>query len=344
MAFLESEKSIVPIETFSIHFDLPDHQIPLRTFVDTARQTELVIQSLNNELFDGRFEIELLVLAPEAGSFKTRLGIVIVAGWAGVWSFAESDVGKAFVRGLTNHEPAYWAEQAGVHVRHLAFSTGQETEDPSDEETRSQVQYAARIVGQVTQCFMQAEKTQLASVGVTTERFHEAIEARNQFYQVCISTPDLNAIGFTDGTEFPIGRSDFTNLIVPLTNKSKEKEEPWYTAVVIVKVTSPNWVREDRQRQWKGRDAEGRERFFRIEDEHFWGLIRHDQLDLHVIDTMKVQWAFRGKLETPRELRVLTVMEFNGERLSERLDDNALGVILGLHSQVSDNQQDLFDD
>jgi hypothetical protein len=108
-------------------------------------------------------------------------------------------------------------------------------------------------------------------------------------------------------------------------------------------VTSPNWDRDDRQRVWKGRDSKGRERYFRIDDEHFWTLVKAEQLSIHIIDTIKVQWAFRGTMRSPKRIRVLKVLEFNDEVLSEPLDDNALSTILGLHSASPDGQGDLFD-
>lgn len=112
---------------------------------------------------------------------------------------------------------------------------------------------------------------------------------------------------------------------------------------MILKVTSPNWDREDRQRQWKGKDGHGRERYFRIDDEHFWSLVKADQLSTHIIDTIKVQWTFQGKAESPKNCRVLKVLEFNGAILSHPLDDNALRAIVGLYERVSVDQGDLFE-
>jgi hypothetical protein len=111
---------------------------------------------------------------------------------------------------------------------------------------------------------------------------------------------------------------------------------PWQVGIVMLKVTSPNWDKDDKQRQWKGRDEKGRDRFFRIDDEEFWALVQGEKLNPLIIDTMKVQWAFLG--EQQRSARVLRVLEYNGEVLGEPLDS----ALLGLHQQPTDNEDDLF--
>lgn len=108
-------------------------------------------------------------------------------------------------------------------------------------------------------------------------------------------------------------------------------------------VTSPNWDRDDRARQWKGRDPQGRDRYFRIEDEDFWRQVAGGGISTHIIDTMKVQWAYQGKPEQPRNCRILRVLEFNGVRLSNPVSDTELRAALGRLADLDeDNQPDLF--
>lgn len=333
------------IETISIHFDVPGHQIPLSTFIRTAEQTEAVIRSLNRELFDGNLRYELLVLPPEEGSFRSKLGVVLLGGWAVLWTFTESDIGKAFIKGLTTHEPAHWAEAVGAGLREKLIG-GAEAAAPAGDEPgeEAKCRYGAMIVAEATKSFLQANVSELEQVGITKTRFRDAFEARNEFYQACVQTPDLRAIGFEDAPRFPIDRAGFSRLQVVLPPKEDDYDEPWLTGIAILKVTSPNWDREDRQRQWKGKDGKGRERYFRIDDEHFWSLVKAAQLSIHIIDTIKVQWAFHGKADNPKNIRILKVLEFNDEVLSGPLDDNALDAILGQHANVADGQGHLFDD
>ncbi len=331
------------IETISIHFDLPGHRIPLSTFVRTAEQTEAVIQSLNRELFEGKLKFELFILPPEDGSFISKLGIVIFGGLTILWGFTESDIGKAFIKGLTLHEPAHWAELVGEELRETLIDGTEasplETDEP-DEDAKYQI--SARIVAEAAKSFLQTDLSELEQVGITRTRFRDAFDARNKFYEACMQTPDLSAIGFEDTPRFPIDRSNFSRLQVFLPPKEEYEDDFWLTGIAILKVTSPNWDREDRQRQWKGKDLKGRERFFRIDDEHFWTLVHAEQLSIHIIDTIQVQWAFRGIADNPKAIRVLRVLKFNDKALAEPLDDNALRAILGRYAPSSDAQGDLF--
>ena len=332
------------IETIPIHFDLPGHQIPLSTFIRTAQQTEAVIRTLNHKLFDGKLQYEIFLLPPEEGTFKSILGLVLL-GWGVVWSFTESDIGKAFILGLTTHEPAHWAEVVGTGVRKQLIDAAESTETEAEgDDHAAKRQYSAVIVAEATKSFLQKEVSDLEKVGITPTRFRDAFEARNEFYQACSETLELRGIGFEDVPRFPIDRSGFKRLQVALPPKEEDAEEPWLTSVATLKVTSPNWDRDDRQRFWKGKDGNGRERLFRIDDEHFWSLVKAERLRIHIIDRIKVQWAFHGKAENPKNIRVLKVLEFNDQVLSEPLDENGLIAILGRYTKALDGQWDLFND
>jgi len=329
-----------------IHFNLPAHAIPLDTFVRTAERAETIIASLNRELFDGKLKYEILVLPPQEGSFKSKIGVYLFGGWLAVWTFTESDVGQAFIRGLTLQEPAHWAEQAGSAIREQIVSDEEdkaiEEADEAPEDDEAKCLAAAEFLVETTKSFLQTDVAELESVGITTTRFRDGFAARNEFYEACAATPDIRAVGFEDEPVFPIDRRDFARLQVVLPPVKDEDDEPWQTAIVDLKVTSPNWEREDRQRSWKAKDAKGRERLFRIEDEQFWGLVKTERLNIHIMDTITVQWAFQGKASSPKNIRVLRVLKFNDDVLSEPLDENALDAILGDYTVADSNQADLF--
>ncbi len=201
---------------------------------------------------------------------------------------------------------------------------------------------AAEILVELAADFLQADTNSLQSSGITVDRYKDAYDARNQFYEACIHTPGLQGVGFSEAPIFPVQRADFVRLQVPMPPKEDEPE-PWIAGLTILKVTSPNWNRDDKWRQWKGRDPKGRDRFFRIDDEHFWLLVRQERLNPHIIDTIKVQWAFQGTHENPRNAKVLRVLMYNDESLAEPLDDRALDAILGAFTPVVDDQPDLFE-
>jgi hypothetical protein len=118
--------------------------------------------------------------------------------------------------------------------------------------------------------------------------------------------------------------------------------EPSTVDVTTIVVTSPNWDRRDASRTWRGKDASGRYRFFKVNDEAFWAHAEDDRLSLRGLDVMKVQWAFQGHGRQVSNFRVLRVLEYNGEHLAEPYDDAALEGILGPHQKHGSNQEDLF--
>jgi hypothetical protein len=213
------------------------------------------------------------------------------------------------------------------------------------QEKRIQTQTQAILVTEATKSFLQTDSGKLSRIGVQPTLFRDAYEARNQFYKSCYDNPEIRSIGFEEIEHFPIERSDFARLQVALPPREEETEQhPWQVEAVTLKVTSPNWDRSDRQRLWKGRDSGGKENLFKIEDENFWLLAKEGQLNLHVIDTIKVQWAFQTANGRQKDIRVLAVLEYNGEVLTDPLNESALNIMLGKFERnfASDNQQDLF--
>lgn len=327
------------IEVIPIHFDVPGHEIPLATFIHTASETEAVIRALTTELLGAELQIELFVLPPAEGTFLQRLGVVALT-WGAIWTFTESDIGKGFIKGLTGHEPAHWAEVAGKGTREAV----ERSMKPAEPRYGAQQKFDELIIVETTKSFLQKPVDELKKVGVSPAIFRSAYASKNNFYDACDSTPHLKAIGFSEAPIFPIRKEDFAGLRTSLPPKPEDVHPPWLVGTAILHVTSPNWDRADRARAWKGRDHQGRERYFRIEDEEFWLRIEGGGINAHVMDTMKVQWAFQGQPSHPKQCRVLRVLEFNGERLAKPLSDDALAAILGDLDQDMPDQHDLFRD
>lgn len=316
---------------------MPGHEIRLATFVRTAEQTEALISGLSRELFGEELQVRLVVLPPEEGTFLARLRPIIIVGGV-LWAFLETDIGKGLIKGLTDHEPAHWSEALGRTLKTSASDLL--IEGP---EQRAQVeQLEAIVIGQMATSFLRKDNEELARAGISPRQFRSAFEAKNEFYQACSETPELRAIGFSEDAYFPIHRSDFIRLQTTLPPKEDEVEHPWFVADAVLKVTSPNWDRDDRARLWKGRDTQGRDRFFRIEDQEFWRRVFSDTISTHIIDVMKVQWAFQGRPEQPRNCRVLKVLEFNGRVLSEPLTLGELEAQLGRLGEQNPDRGDLF--
>lgn len=90
----------------------------------TLEEMSKIIQSVNNigdslakKLFINSSKEYFVVYPYEKGSFKIRIGIVGTAVLAMIGWLGESDLGKAFVKGLTGNETPYYAEKAGELLR-----------------------------------------------------------------------------------------------------------------------------------------------------------------------------------------------------------------------------------
>jgi hypothetical protein len=327
-----------------IHFDVPGHHLPLDVFIQTATSTRVIVDAFNDRVFSGKLHYQLVILPPEDGTFLAKLGFILVAGWGAVWTFTASDVGKAFVKGLTKHEPAYWFERTGAALREFALDENPPnlSEIVQDKEKRSVIgQFETMIVTESTKSFFQSDKFELQKIQINPQTFRDAFEARNDFYRACGADNEIQAVGFEDTDDFLIKRKDFARLQVAVPPKEEMLVDmPWKVETTILKVTSPDWEKDDRQRRWKGRDPKNRERLFSVDDEHFWGLVAARKLDPHIIDQMKVQLAYTG--EKRANARVLKVIEYNDVRLGEALNDNALSAVLGAYNQIVSGQDDLF--
>lgn len=345
------------IEVLPIHFDVPEHYIPLNTFIETARETEAIIQALNERWFRGELEYRIVVVPPKEGSFLAYLGITIATVGAATWAFLQSDPGKEFIRELTGHEFKDLMGLAGRKVRERVLKKppvekSKEVVDQSSQEEPAKLKdvfaeeqklATSIVVIETTRKFLVTDVSELRRTGLTPETFQEGFEARNEFYRACADEKEIRAVGFDETDNFPIKRRDFARLQVSVEPREAQLVADIPTVeITSLTVSSPNWDRGDSKRQWRGKEPNGIWRNFQVSDESFWALASKDQLNLHGQDTMKVQWSYLGEGKQRKSFKVLKVLEYNGEELSEPLDENALDAILGPHALDSIGQTDLF--
>jgi hypothetical protein len=202
---------------------------------------------------------------------------------------------------------------------------------------------ASMVVIETTRMFLMTDADKLRRSGLSPETFQEGFEARNGFYRACANEKEIRALGFDETKDFPIKRKDFARLQVPVELRGDiQTAETTIVETTTLTVSSPNWDRADRKRQWRGREPNGGWRNFQVADEGFWALASNNQLSLHGQDAMKVQWASDRSGKQRRNFRVLKVLEYNREVLAEPLDENALNAMVGPHSRDRGYQQELF--
>lgn len=349
MLALEGLKFELQSDQLFIHFDVKDHYLKLETYVATAQRAQRIVDALDQTFFQGQLEYELIVLPPELGSFLSRLAIAVWGGFASVFAFMETDIGKAYVKGLTGEEPAHWSQQIGEDHRKTIEDVTEEissSDDQNIEKKQHNCRVSAKIVTEMTRGVLEKDKIDLERLGMETGSLPDAVEARNEFYEVCIADTEVQGVGFTPEDDFPIPRNAFPERALKVRRKEDDEEElPWSVGIESIFVNSPNWDKDDQKsRQWKGKDSVRRDRFFVIEDEEFWFHVKNRDLHVEVLDVLKVQWAFQKNGKRTRNLRVLRVLEFNGEKLADPLPPEAIGAILGNFNELgpSDRQGTLL--
>jgi hypothetical protein len=196
---------------------------------------------------------------------------------------------------------------------------------------------------ETTRAILIKDASDLRKIGLSPEGFRDGFEARNEFYRACAEEKNIRAIGFDETESFPIERKDFARLQVALASREEAiNVDPWIVETTLLKVTSPNWDRNDESRLWKAKDSADRIRNFKVEDEGFWSLVGGEQLNLHGIDTIKVQWAYQGEGKFRKNIRALKILEYNGDQLADPLSSDALNSIIGPHSFEGRGSDDLF--
>lgn len=351
------------------HFDVSEHFLKLDTFIRTADSARKIIDSFNEDFFHGELEYELIVLPPKSGTFLSELAIYVMGGTTGLFAFINTEVGAVFVEGLTGKPPTHWSKRLGERTRKLIEDTksrlsaeepklltldessGPPPAMPSDDvedEEQEKCRVGAEIVTEMTRGALEKDTDRLRKIGADGERMADAMNARGDFYHACYDNPEVKRVGFTPEDKFPVPRSSFAERAQKLERQEKEEEAtPWAVAVENIFVSSPNWEREDQQaRQWKGKDTGRRDCYFIIEDDEFWTHVKKKDLTVVVNDNLKVQWAFQIDGRRIKNRRVLRVLEYNGEKLADPLNDDVIRALLGQFSdaEMPPASGDLFED
>lgn len=327
-----------------IHFDVKEHYLNLDTFISTAMSAREIIDNFDKSLFRSSLKYEIIVIPPEDGTFLTKLAFWITGGGAAVFAFLNSDVGAAYVEGLTGKPPAHWAQEIGQEHRKSIdemIETVERNPIPDSDLISSDGDFAAcrtseKIITAMTRGVLEKGNAELTKIGMNTVIFKNSFDARAKFYYSCFADSAVRRIGFTPDEDFTVQRQSFLERTqVPTLRIGDEENPEWVVNIESIFVTSPNWDEEDQKsRQWKGKDQSRRDCYFVIEDAEFWQLVSRKRLHVEVLDNLKVQWAYQIVEGRVRNRRVLRVLEFNGDKLADPLTPDALSSILGNVSGV----------
>ena len=352
-----------------LHFEKNEHNLPLDQFVDNALSIKEIIRAFDEEFADGELKYDILVVPPRDGGFiETYLLVISVVG--PFWGFICSPPGKAFIEGLTDHEPSYWLKKAGVGLKEylleestkkpktlqisqdkkpkntveLVMNTDSLRGNRLEERNKEQIEQnknAAVIVSQIAINFINKKPDQLMKVGLLKRKFRKAYKAKNKIFEGCLNNPNIKGLGFDYTQNFPIKQNQFLEHIVEIPEDNDEDEpDNWKVETKHIKVYSPNWRREGRK--WQAITDNKKEVWFTIEDEQFWHLVKTKDIQPDINDSMMVQWAYPAESTSKSKLKVLRVLKYNGQDISVAMNEDELLKELNHYSHSKSNQSDLF--
>ncbi|UFW77935.1 hypothetical protein [Rhizobium sp. SU303] len=226
-----TESSLWEVEELSshlfIHFDVEDHFLKLDTFIQTAESARDIITALDETFFQGSLKFDLIVLPPDDGSFLTKLVVWVSAGTTAVFAFLNSDVGAAYVEGLTGKSPVEWAQELGQDHRERvqeAYEMIEPSEDDPQDTSEPTHAYAIdaipdsdpgacrsseKIIVAMTRGVLEKENKELSKIGMEVG-LAKALDARSEFYVACLNNRKVKRIGFT-----PTMTSRFLAVLLP---------------------------------------------------------------------------------------------------------------------------------
>lgn len=310
------DKDFLP---FTVHFEVPQHYLSLDDFIDTAKATESILKELNKKFTNGKAKIKIVVLPPEEGSFKKKLGVILLVGGA-AFTFISSDIGKGFVRGLTGHDPEYWAQGVGEDVNKCLV-----------------------VLLKTVEGFLKKDAIEIEQMGIHRSDFPALIEAKNRFYETCIRNPEILGLGFDGDEGFPVSRDSFIQKIANSDDDEYDYDYKIHQFVITSPVTSSK-----SDAQWRGRDkTSGDNMYFRMDDADFlfdflnngkYPIKRGKEDDELLLLIEYKTHKITGKVEHVAK----KVFRFNNIEIFPLPKDSSIEIFEKIADGISENQQSLF--
>lgn len=306
---------------FPVFYDVPLNSLALITFVETAQSFQKLVESFNQELFEGQVQYRIYVLPPETGSFGQRFGVTIIAGASFVAGALVApsigEFGKGFVEGVIGQPLREWGQEVGGNAiealeRWKVESGGEAGREEAGERQDMERDHAVACGAftSLSQHFLAKSNDQLRDHGVVPQDFPNAFEAKNEFFEACEVNPQVSSLRFGDIPDLVIPREEFQRRQSLI---AREEDEEWKFENVKLFVTSPNWDRQDRQRGWKARDSRGSVVFFQIADNYFWRRFDDGRINSKNIDEVVGQVAYRKEAGRKKSRVMLNVVAYNDE-------------------------------
>ncbi len=306
------------------HFKVAQHRIPLTLSIDAGQVTKDILDDFNRQFFSGKLKYDLHALPSEEGSLVKPI-LVTLHITASVLGIATSIV--------------YLNDR---------FFTESSANNVSDEDTQSYKldedteKLLVNCMAGMPIYFLSHDVDKLSANNITPDKFRKSFKSRNKFYETCMKNKEIQGLSFSRTGGFPIKKENFESFLV------KNLDDKYFTHnIVDIVVSSPNSKR-------KGRGWQTLESItFHIDDDNFWKYVYDKTITPRVQDKMKVQWVYENSKSKPQKVRVLKVISYKGDPISEPLSEKEIQKICDdkntfsekqKHAKSLDNKSDLLTD
>lgn len=309
-----------------LHFDVPDHSIPLDQFFKNAYGSKKIIQDFNRVLFNDEPDLEFLILPPEEGSWRGKIRIVVKIGSYGlgvILAFLTSEPGQVIVEHYSGNEPKYYYKLV------LDYISGKDDKarDANKEyysEQRIADQKTNLIIEEIlkdcTVAFLSASNRELEVKDFSTDKFRNAYIGRNEFYLACIANTKIKAIGFDSSQKFSIKQKEFSDHIVEIVEDKSAEEEKLFYDIFDLEIYSPTWDTKSKLK-WGAIISDTQENIiFDIKDAKFKTTYQKDSLDLPSTTKhrAKMQCTYQVKDQKKINVTAVSVLSYNGKKISRK--------------------------
>lgn len=336
------------MQTLLVHFDVPENQVRLDAFVQSALAARKSVEAVNRILFEGKFEFEIVVVAPRSGSLKQVIGVTLKIGkglgytYGIIWSLIQlldSDTVQEVSRELLGKEPSELIVEKIEKIRR----------NYSEEDMPQEIDEDAKIiieqfVTSSARSGLELQPSQIKKMHLPEDLKLDLLDAQADLYSGALDDPNILGLGFSEEEDFPIPRNRFAERAIrPERREEDEAEDDWIVSIRDFVVTSPQFEQDDQvARKWKARDASGSYVLFKIIDEEFWYKFKAKEIEFGQSTMLKVQLATcKPKRGRPTH-KVIRVLEVDEEKIGSELPDEAITAIIGPHSKAR-READLLD-
>ena len=307
------ESIVSPMAVLPVHFDVPEHYVPLHDFIEVAKGIEIVSQNLASKIFREKVFISVVVLPSDEGSLKENIGMLILGSFLAL-TFVNDD----YLEGLIGRDPKEIRREAGVN-------------------TREAIGYLVNS----TKNFLEQENDSLCEKGINYDDFSVAYSGKDMVFEACIKNTNINGLGFDDTDLFSVSRAGFSSRVRP------PKEEETETKLLLHKVVilSPNISRESKA-QWRVQDVETKKTLsFHMEDLSFKEQMFNHQYSFQADDTMTVLVKYEKQMQGDRVFwrkSAIKVYQFNEIEFEKIPDELEIIKILENDEEEESSQPSLF--